>query len=81
MAERILYRGHIGVVICDGEHDIIRFIDRDHVLHIIERNDVEMVLNDDICLYRVLPDKETVTSFYYDQATEDAKCAMVRILS
>jgi hypothetical protein len=81
MAERILYQGKLCSIVCDDDHDVVRFIDHDHVLYIIERDAVEMVLKDDKFYYRILPNKEPVTSFYYSEETEQAKCAMIRMLS
>lgn len=81
MAEWILFHGKICSIVCDDDHDLLRFIDRDHVLHIIPRDDVEMVIKDGSCLYRIPAGKDTVTSFYYDEATEEAKCALVRYLN
>ena len=76
MASRIVYNGQMCSIICDDDYETLRFLDRDHIIYLIERDKVKTVLKDDGCIYYVKPGEEAVTSFYYDEASEDAKCLL-----
>ena len=75
----VKFNEKIGAIVIDDDPNIIRFIDIDHVLYLIDRREVELKLHDDIFFYDVLG--EPVTSYYYNEQTDDAFCALSAYLN